>query len=138
MSSLMSRRQDKSSFTCRNAVKCKKLSYISSKSFARMMSCNLAWNTNHYKHGALRFAWACDATDALELLPAYICGLSQNVHGLVEEFLLCVLQQFWDCSLRNKIESRPKAKNVIIFFHSFTCSIPDYFLYGGFYYVSRI
>lgn len=74
------------------------------------MSCNLAWNTNHYKHGALRFAWACDATDALELLPAYICGLSQNVHGLVEEFLLCVLQQFWDCSLGNKIASRPKAK----------------------------
>jgi len=98
MSSLMPCRQDRSNFTC---SKLQKISHPISKSL--MVSCSMEkyvwWLTDHYKHGTLRFARACDGIDALQFLPAYICSFSKNFNSSVEEFLLCVLQEFWNCSL---------------------------------------
>lgn len=39
------------------------------------LHCEAEYLTDHDKHGTLRFAWASDATDALQLLPTNICGL---------------------------------------------------------------
>ena len=98
MSSLMPCRQDRSNFTC---SKLQKISHPISKSL--MVSCSMEkyvwWLTDHYKHGTLRFARACDGIDALQFLPAYICSFSKNFNSSVEEFHLCVLQEFWNCSL---------------------------------------
>jgi len=103
MSSLMSDRQDTSSLTCSKSRELHTLLANRSWCPETWKSIYIYWLTDHYKHGSLWFAWACDCIDALQLFPANICTFFYNFDGFLEEFLLCVLQEVWNCSLTNKI-----------------------------------
>ena len=74
ISSLMSFRQDRSSFTCNRQMKLH--TPISRCHYALPHLTECVVLTDHYKHGTLRPAGASDAADSLQLLPAYIGGLS--------------------------------------------------------------
>jgi len=69
ISSLMSFRQDRSSFTCSKPMKLHTHITKCHCAFPHLTECVVL--TDHYKHGTLRSAGASGAADSLQLLPAY-------------------------------------------------------------------
>ena len=104
ISSLMSFRQDRSSFTCNRQMKLHTPISRCHCALPHLTECVVL--TDHYKHGTLRPAGASDAADSLQLLPAYIRGLPQNLDGFIEKFLLSVFDELRNCSLASIIYVR--------------------------------